>query len=161
MRTHLNPAPPASLRLQFIDIEDMDDKEARWVDKLDKLFTEAEISVSRFHDKCLIAKIGNRLVGGGFYGLRRGRPQTASFDIVVDPKVRGKGIGEALINRFLLMYRSDKNTWEDDVMLQVEVVNPIVEKVLDRKGYLRVEEFGSIYYIDPKEKVRYPDDDEE
>lgn len=160
MRTHLNPAPPASLRLEFINTEDMDDKEARWVGKLEKLFTEAEIGVSRFHDKCLIAKIGNKLVGGGFYGLRPGRPQTASFDIVVDPKVRGKGIGEALIDRFLQIYKSDRNTWEDDVMLQVEVVNPIVEKVLDRKGYLRVEEGGSVYYLDPKEVVVIPDDEE-
>jgi GNAT superfamily N-acetyltransferase len=160
MRTRLNPAPPASLRLEFIDTEDMDDKEARWVDKLEKLFAEAKIGVSRSHDKCLIAKIGNKLVGGGFYGLRPGRPQTASFDIVVDPKVRGKGIGEALINRFLQIYKGDRNTWEDDVMLQVEVVNPIVEKVLDRKGYLRVEEGGRVYYLDPKEVVVIPDDEE-
>jgi GNAT superfamily N-acetyltransferase len=138
----------------------MDDKEARWVDKLDKLFTEAKIRVYYFHDKCLIAKIGNKLVGGGYYGLGPGSPQRASFDIVVDPEVRGKGIGEALIDQFLLMYRDDKDEWEDEVMLEVEVVNPIVEKVLDRKGYLRVEEFGKVYYLDPKEVVVIPDDEE-
>jgi ribosomal protein S18 acetylase RimI-like enzyme len=160
MRTYPNPAPPASLRLEFIDKEDMDDKEARWVDKLEKLFSEAKIGVSRFHDKCLIAKIGNKLVGGGFYGLRPGRPQTASFDIVVDPKVRGKGIGEALINKFLRLYQDDARTLGDDVMLMVEVVNPIVEKVLDRKGYLRVEEGGRVYYLDPEEVVVIPDDEE-
>ena len=160
MRTYPNPAPPASLRLEFINTEDMDDKEARWVDKLEKLFSEAKIGVSRFHDKCLIAKIGNKLVGGGFYGLRLGRPQTASFDIVVDPKVRGKGIGEALIDEFLQIYEDDRNTWEDEVMLRVEVVNPIVEKVLDRKGYLRVEEGGRVYYLDPEEVVVIPDDEE-
>ncbi len=160
MRTHPNPAPPASLRLQPINTEDMDDKEARWVDKLDKLFTEAKIRVSRFHYWCLIAKIGNKLVGGGFYGLGPGGPQRASFDIVVDPEVRGMGIGEALIDQFLLMYQRDRDFWTDKVMLQVEVVNPIVEKVLDRKGYLRVEEGGNVYYLDPKEVIVIPDDEE-
>ena len=149
-----NPTPPAKLVLNSYNDEDDDGSNEKDVDAVWKIQSTSGIRITRGKSLVVIAKIGRKVVGGGFYGVSPGygvgSPAEASFDIVVDEKQRGKGIGEALTKYLVKLYKQDTKCYDDDIALNLEVVNPIMYKVLDKFGYVMVKEYGKVYYRDPE-----------
>lgn len=58
-----------------------------------------------------------------------------AFDVVVDSKHHGKGIGKALIKAVDAYYESIKHDLPDGPRAKIHVINPVVEHLLQKLGY--------------------------
>jgi len=60
-----------------------------------------------------------------------------SFDVVVDENYRNQKIATKLINYALSLYKENKEIYGDDYYAEVEVVNPLLIGVLEKKGFTK------------------------
>lgn len=149
-KQHRNPAPPANL---FIMPVYEDETSQKLIDAAWNLVPKSGIRITKGKELMFIAQIGRKVVGAGFYlvdtlfNVRDA--QGFDCDVIVDEKYAGKGIGEALVKELLQAYRSEKRHRDEPVLLNINVINPIMEKVLIRLGYTKHEEHRAIFFRDP------------
>jgi uncharacterized protein YjbI with pentapeptide repeats/GNAT superfamily N-acetyltransferase len=149
MRRH-NPdttgrKPPKGLVVFTYYSEDGDARMDRWAEKAWKIANASPIRILSNRELTAIAVIGNTVVGGGWSAVEHPFSDdvegTFTFDIVVDPKSQGKGVGDALVEEMLNQFRSVRDMGDAEYVLDVEVVNPAMERILARRGFrLRDEE---------------------
>lgn len=98
----------------------------------------AGIYVSNDKEPILTATEGGKLVGAAFVSVDHASGEY-SFDIAVDPDYQGRKIGTKLLDGVMEDYQS--NAWEfPDMKIQVDAINPIMVKMLAKRGF---EEVGS------------------
>lgn len=99
------------------------------------LFTKEQIP--RFKKPILfIEREGDRVIGAVAGGVIKDTEGSAfAFDIVVDTKCRGRGVGKALIKATDSYYESIKHDLPDGPRAKIRVINPIVEDILQKLGY--------------------------
>ena len=116
----------------------------RWAEKAWKIALASPIRILSNRELSAIAVIGNKVVGGGWSAVEHPFSDdvegTFTFDIVVDPKAQGKGVGDALVEEMLNQFRSVRDMGDAEYVLDVEVVNPAMERILARRGFVRRDE---------------------
>ena len=137
--------PPKGLIVYHYYEGDDDPQMDRWAQKAWDIALASPIRIKRDRELTAIALIGNKVVGGGWSAVEHPRYDDAegtfTFDIVVDPKAQGKGVGDALVEEMLREFRSVRDMGDAEYVLNVEVVNPAMERILARRGFrLRDEE---------------------
>ena len=71
-------------------------------------------------------------------------PDEYSFDIVVSPQFQKLGLGDKLLNLALNLYQENKEARGADYKIRLDVINPVMERMLERKGFVRVGREGGI-----------------
>jgi uncharacterized protein YjbI with pentapeptide repeats/GNAT superfamily N-acetyltransferase len=137
--------PPKGLVVLHYYTDDGDARMDRWAEKAWKIALASPIRILSNRELSAIAVIGNKVVGGGWSAVEHpfsdDAEGTFTFDIVVDPKSQGKGVGDALVEQMLNQFRSVRDMGDAEYVLDVEVVNPAMERILARRGFvLRNEE---------------------
>ena len=137
--------PPKGLRIEFYDEDgDNDPSVERFAEAAWKIANASPIRILSNKRLSAIAVLGRKVVGGGWtamdFSWSDDEPSQFSFDIVVAPEAQGKGIGDALVGEMLDQFRHERHAY-DDLVLNVEVVNPAMARILARRGFrLRDEE---------------------
>lgn len=136
--------PPKGLVVWTYYSEDGDARMDRWAEKAWKIALASPIRILSNRELTAIAVIGNTVVGGGWSAVEHPFSDdvegTFTFDIVVDPKAQGKGVGDALVEEMLNQFRSVRDMGGAEYVLDVEVVNPAMERILARRGFVRRDE---------------------
>ena len=65
-------------------------------------------------------------------------PDEYSFDIAVSPQFQKLGLGGKLLDLALNLYEENKEARGDDYKMRLDVINPAMERMLERKGFVRV-----------------------
>jgi len=112
----------------FIFGEDITPEDADMAYKMAKKYG---IGVLSDKDLYAIIKDGDEVVGGLWTSWLSSE---FSFDIVVNEKYQGQGLGSKLADMAIQTYNQDKEAYEEPVM-RAYVVNPSMEKILARKGF--------------------------
>jgi GNAT superfamily N-acetyltransferase len=131
--------PPSGLRIEFYDEQgDNDDRDERLAEAAWKIAHASPIRILSNKSLSAIAVLGRKVVGGGWYSVDMSHsddePSQFSFDIVVAPGAQGKGVGDALVKEMLDQFRHAAHG-HDELALNVEVVNPAMERILVRRGF--------------------------
>jgi SPP1 gp7 family putative phage head morphogenesis protein len=92
------------------------------------ILSDKELTAMAYEGKKVVGALFTSLVGGEF-----------SFDIVVDPKAGGKGIGTRLAQEGLRAFREVE---EMGAVLKLDVVSPTMERILQRLGLKVSERIG-------------------
>ena len=137
--------PPKGLVVLRYYSDDDNEEMDKLAEKAWKIALASPIRILSNRELSAIALIGNKVVGGGWSAVEHPRYDDAegtfTFDIVVDPKAQGKGVGDALVEEMLREFRSVRDMGDAEYVLNVEVVNPAMERILARRGFrLRDEE---------------------
>jgi GNAT superfamily N-acetyltransferase len=103
------------------------------------LAKDSGLNILRDKDPACYALDGERVVGCLFVTDSN---QKFSFDIAVDPKFRNKGIGTKLIDMGIQEYEQRKEAF-DDYSYSLDVINPSMKKILERKGFQVDEDLGN------------------
>ena len=137
--------PPKNLRIEFYDEDgDNDPRVERMTDAAWKIAQASPIRILSNKRLSAIAVLGRKVVGAAWTSVDQAysddEPSQFSFDVVVAPEAQGKGVGDALVGEMLDQFRHARHAY-DDLVLNVEVVNPAMERILARRGFrLRDEE---------------------
>lgn len=67
-----------------------------------------------------------------------------SFDIVVSPQFQKLGLGGKLLDVALGLYADQKEYRGSDYKMRLDVINPAMERMLERKGFARIDQEGGI-----------------
>ena len=117
--------------------EDLDDA-YDWYDQAVAVFKECRIGVNRDKDLSLIALNDEEIVGAVFSSSsleQEGESDYVeySFDAAVKPQFQQRGIGTALVSHAIRL--ASEEGGEFPVKVRVWVVNPSMERVLERLGF--------------------------
>lgn len=116
--------PPERVQAEWSAIE----KEAR------KLFAKEKISTRK--PVLFIERDGNKVLGAVAGAVDQDRiGKFFAFDVVVDSKHHGKGIGKQLIKAVNDYYENMKHNLPDGLRAKIHVINPAVEHLLQKLGY--------------------------
>lgn len=101
-------------------------------DQINELENKSGIRILRGKDLSVIAFLEEegKIIGVLYTEFSDGK---YSFDVIVDEKFRGKGIGRELMDIGIREYQNLKNEF-DNVELEVDAVNPKVVEYLKTKG---------------------------
>jgi len=101
-------------------------------DQINELENKSGIRILRGKDLSVIAFLEEegKIIGVLYTEFSDGK---YSFDVIVDEKFRGKGIGRELMDIGIREYQTLKNEF-DNVELEVDAVNPKVVEYLKTKG---------------------------
>ena len=101
-------------------------------DQINELENKSGIRILRGKDLSVIAFLEEegKIIGVLYTEFSDGK---YSFDVIVDEKFRGKGIGRKLMDIGIREYQNLKNEF-DNVELEVDAVNPKVVEYLKTKG---------------------------
>lgn len=137
--------PPKGLRIEFYDEDgDNDPSVERFAEAAWEISFASPINILSDKRLSAIAVLGRKCVGGGWTSVSQASdddgPSQFSFDVVVAPEAQGKGVGDALVSAMLDEFRHIRFAY-NELVLNVEVVNPAMERILARRGFrLRDEE---------------------
>ena len=96
----------------------------------------SSIGILSDKDVYLVATVGKKVVGVLFTSLNGDR---YSFDVVVDPEYQRQGIGRQLVGEGVQEFR---NLDIPDIKMQLDVVNPAMQKVLMEHGLQVQDQIG-------------------
>jgi len=132
--------PPKGLRIEFYDENgDNDPRVERFAEAAWGISFASPINILSDKRLSAIAVLGRKCVGGGWTSVSQAsddeEPSQFSFDVVVAPEAQGKGVGDALVSAMLDEFRHIRFAY-DELVLNVEVVNPAMERILARRGFV-------------------------
>jgi len=107
-------------------------------------------------DKSLeyIAKSGDKVVGAvftSFYIDNSTNQAEYSFDAAVLPDYQGKGVGSKLVDVGIQEFRNIQDTEFPNTVMIVNVVNPVVIGMLERRGAIIIDEYKPATYMKLKD----------
>ena len=114
---------------QYIYQDDISEKDADIAYKMAKTHG---ISILSDKDLYLIMKNKSDVVGSLWTAVNY---EEFSFDIVVNEKYNGQGIGKKLADLAIEWYNSDKEAYGDDTVLRADVINPVMKHILLNKNF--------------------------
>jgi len=133
--------PPKGLVVYHYYEGDDDPQMDRWAKKAWDIALASPIRIKRDRELTAIAVLGKKVVGGGWsatsYPLYDEGEAEFTFDIVVAPEAQRKGVGDALVEEMLKQFRYVATMEDMDFVLNIEVVNPAMERILARRGFTR------------------------
>ncbi len=118
------------------------------------LFRAANIGIDPKKHLAFVERDGDRVVGALYLGISNYTGTwRMSFDVAVDERARGKGIGTKLVKAFDDYYLEQlpalRKRYGAGFFAEVFVVNPRVEKILGSLGY----RYGNSHGTDPDDGV--------
>ena len=123
--------------LEVIDFENesenIDTYEAS--DKAEQIAKDNGVNILRGKDLRTVAVDKNGETVGGLWTEVNGND--FSFDVAVDKKMQGKGVGEKLVNEAIAEFNN--NNIEGNLKYNIDVTNPSMEKLLLKYGFKVVE----------------------
>lgn len=114
---------------QYIFGEDISSEDA---DKAFKMASKYEIAVLSDKDLFAIMKDEDEIVGALWTAWSS---EEFSFDIVVNEKYQGQGVGKKLADIAIDTYRQDKEAYGEDAIMRAYVVNNKMKDILLKKGF--------------------------
>jgi GNAT superfamily N-acetyltransferase len=133
--------PPKGLVVYHYYEGDDDPQMDRWAKKAWDIALASPIRIMNNRELTAIAVLGKKVVGGGWsatsYPPYDEGEAEFTFDIVVAPEAQRKGVGDALVEEMLKQFRDVDGTLDMDFVLNIEVVNPAMERILARRGFTR------------------------
>jgi uncharacterized protein YjbI with pentapeptide repeats/RimJ/RimL family protein N-acetyltransferase len=133
--------PPKGLVVYHYYEGDDDPQMDRWAKKAWDIALASPIRIKRDRELTAIAVLGKKVVGGGWsatsYPSSDDDEGEFTFDIVVAPEAQRKGVGDALVEEMLKQFRDVATMGDMDFVLNIEVVNPAMERILARRGFTR------------------------
>ena len=115
--------------------DDLDAKFPDFLDQINYLEKTSNIHILRNKELNQVLIVGDKIVGALYTELDSN--DVFSFDIIVHPEYRGKGLGDKLVKLGIDEYKSLKNSLDHNIKLRVDVVNPQLFNTLKKNG-LRV-----------------------
>lgn len=113
--------------------EDIDENAI--MDRVYKLSNSSEINVLRDKQIAYIAISDNQEVLGAAFTSET-PPGSWSFDVIVDPKFRGTGVGNGLLDNVIDPPSVLEDAYGDNLNVYADVVNPIMKKMLEKRGWI-------------------------
>jgi len=89
------------------------------------------ISILRNKELSLVLVEDNIIIGALYTELSNLK---FSFDVIVHPQHRNKGIGDKLIKLGLSNYKELKNSYDDEIKLVIDCVNPLLINTFKKNG---------------------------
>jgi len=123
----------------YQDWEEEYEDDEDYVPVVDQAAEFTKIGIVSAHDLSYVAvdlNDSNKTYGALFSGVSG---DTFSWDVSVHPDARGMGVASDLIDAAIEEYEGWRNVY-DDLSMKVHVVNPVLVKHLERKGFKIVEE---------------------
>jgi GNAT superfamily N-acetyltransferase len=120
-----------------MDLDDEFDDPYAVAEQAEAVFRECKIGVNRDKDLTLVAMDGDVMMGAlyassSFEDEDGNEYMEYSFDVAVKPEAQKSGIGTMLVTRAM---REASGMGELPVKVKVWVVNPNMERVLERMGF--------------------------
>jgi len=131
---------------------DADVDEEPLFDQVDTLEKNSPISILRGKDLFAIYLDNGKAVAAAYNEVDG---DEFSFDIIVADSHQGKGIGSKMIDLALEEFEMHKDA-NDEIQIRVDVVNPVMKKALEKRGFDVKEETGKDRWI-----MGVKDEDEE
>jgi GNAT superfamily N-acetyltransferase len=130
------------------------DPEEDWeqADEADQVFQQVGIRYDRNKNVSQVAMEDGAVIGALASGWSRGESHEGkevdvfSFDLVVRPEHRRRGVGLKLIEQAIQSYESDKHAYEEidhHTMMRLWVVNPVLVPLLENSFQFQIESNGS------------------
>jgi GNAT superfamily N-acetyltransferase len=109
-----------------------DELEPRHIDDAYKMAKKHDIGVLSDKEIYTVAISNDEVVGALWTSWLSGE---FSFDVVVREDFQGKGVGKKLVDIAIDTYNQDKEAYDEDAIMRIDVVNPKMEKMLLSKGF--------------------------
>ena len=119
-------------------------------DKVRNIAKERDLGITSDREIAFIARDKDGKIVGGAYTSYDNSTGKYTFDVVVDKSVEGKGVGSKLLDQVkdLPFEIQDMNP---EATVEVDVVSPVMEKMLKSKGFEVIEKIGpSRFLMSPK-----------
>ena len=123
----------------YQDWEEEYEDDEDYVPVVDQVAEFTKIGIVSAHDLNYVAvdiNDSNKAYGALFSGVLGDK---FSWDVSVHPDARGMGVASDLIDAAIEEYKQLRDVY-DDLSMKVHVVNPVLVKHLERKGFKIVEE---------------------
>ena len=138
----------ATVKLRYVtpDPEGLDDEEEDQGDLYNQSHALAQsqgLNILRDKDPSCFVLDGKRLVGCLFV---TDSSTKFSFDIVVDPRYQGQGVGSRLTDMAIQEYNERAGAY-DDYEYEIDVVNPTMKRILECKGFRVLEKVGESRWL--------------
>jgi ribosomal protein S18 acetylase RimI-like enzyme len=111
-----------------------------------ELVKKSDINVLRDKELRDIEHIGGEVAGALFDSWDNG---TYSFDVVVDPKFQGQGIGTKLVDSAISFFNYESEAYPN-ADISIDVVSPIMKNILLNKGFEITDIIGEHIYMSLK-----------
>lgn len=112
-------------------------------DQVDELEKNSPINILRGKDLMAVYIDTGKVVAGLYIEMLK---DEFSFDILVAKDHQGKGIGSKLLDIALEEFELHKDA-NDEMTIRLDVVNPIMKKALEKRGFDVKEEIGKDRWI--------------
>lgn len=127
--------------------DDEDDIPNFW-EQIDELGKTSGISILRGKELNLVLVDGGEVLGALYTELQNSsKGEEFSFDLIVKPEHRNKGLGDKLVKLGLDDYKSLKNGYNSKIKLKIDVVNPLLVNTFKKHGLRVVKQEGGHTYM--------------
>lgn len=132
--------------LTGVEFVSPDETEIDYYDDLNRLEIESGLYIKSYKELNILALRNGKVIGALYGGIRG---DTFEFDIIVDKKERGKGIGAKLTDFGIEEYKAYRDV--EDYKLELDVVNPDMVHFLLKKGFQKKTQYSNhvIMIYDP------------
>ena len=114
-----------------------------YINQLNSLEHGSEINILLNKELYAVAIVDNQVAGALYTDYSN---DEFSFDIIIDPKYRKRGIGTALLDIALDEYDFLEN--ELGAAISVDVVNPVMKHMLEKRGFRVVDEYPNRWIME-------------
>jgi GNAT superfamily N-acetyltransferase len=122
-------------------IDEMGDIDYDAEAEVSKIAKKRDLGITSDREISVVARDKNGKIIGGAYTSYDNSTGEYTFDIVVDESVEGKGVGSMLLDQVKDL-PFDIEEMNPDATVKVDVVNPQMQKMLEKRGFEVVEKIG-------------------
>jgi len=119
-------------------------------DAVREIARDRNIGLTRDRNLSLVARDEDgEIIGGAYTSLEDSK---YTFDVIVSREAEGKGIGSRLLDRVI---NPDYELYDmyPDLKVEVDVVNPSMKKMLEKRGFQVIQRIGQERWIMSPEKI--------
>jgi ribosomal protein S18 acetylase RimI-like enzyme len=136
-----------SIEVKYVQdgqIQDEDDvKISDFNEQIHQLEKTSNISILRNKELSVVLVEDGVVLGALYTELSNSsKGEEFSFDVIVHPEYRNKGLGDKLVQIGLNDYKSIKNSYSDKIKLKIDVVNPILINTFKKYGLKIIKQDG-------------------
>ena len=130
-------------RTDKADIESVYDEDGNMDDNMynqsTRLSKEVNMGITRDRELSNVITRDRKVIGALWKSFENGNYE---FDIAVHPMYQNKGIGSQLVDRAINDF-SEYKDMDDNATMRVHVISPIMQKLLESRGFRVVERMGA------------------
>ena len=119
-------------------------------DAVRKIARDRNIGLTSDRNLSLVARDEDgEIIGGAYTSLEDSK---YTFDVIVSREAEGKGIGSRLLDKVINPDYELYDTYPD-LKVEVDVVNPSMKKMLEKRGFQVMQRIGQERWIMSPEKI--------